>query len=130
MTRFVMYLRKEKTYSWDEDDIGRCQFNAEDDNDAKAFVATIVERMNRVYSRMNEPRNVSCNTIFRLTPNGYGDEKEKVVTGEEIKTLEGFSRIRSALEAFYPKEKRGRDCLMRLFTEWRPLRKKRMTTLD
>ncbi len=125
MPRYQVLFVKEKTHWFDEDRSGWCQFNAPNDNEAKAFIATIIERMNRAYERIQNPRKVSCDQLYRLTPKGYSDTKERIEIGEGVGRLEGFSHIRKALEAFYPKKKSGRrDCLMHMFTEWRPIPRK------
>ena len=120
---YSVLLKKEETYWWDEDETGSCMFNAENDEQARSFVATIVQRMNRKYWRINEQRNVHIISIHRITKNGYTNINEPINLWNCIKPLEGFIAIRAALKAFYP-SKNGKHVgsMMHMFSDYDPIR--------
>ena len=122
MKRYQLHLRKEKTYWWDENTDGRCQFNAKNDEAARLFATTITQRMNRTYWRIGEPRNVSIVSIHRIVVDGYGDKFKQIPLWNCLKQLHGFSNIRAVLEAFYPREEKGRPfSMMPGFNDFRPI---------
>lgn len=119
--RYRMILAKEKTYWWDEDSCGSCEFNAPSDEQALSFAYTIARRMNRVYWRMHEPRGVFLDGLERLEARGFGDARIPLDISTPV-PFQGFRTVRRALEAFFPKDSRGRrDSLMRMFEEFRPI---------
>ncbi len=122
---YKVLLRKEKTYWWDEDSFGSCIFNAKNDEQARAFVATIVQRMNRKYWRIGEQRNVFIQSISRIKESGLGNVLEPVSLWNCIEPLKGFRNIRLALEAFYPKNNGKRIwSMMHMFSNYEPIRLK------
>ena len=121
--RYHLVLRSEKTYWWDEDGIGSCMFNAENDEQARSFASTIVMRINRKYWRMREPRNVFICSLSRVKENGYGNILEPVSLWNCVKPLNGFTEIRKALNAFYPKVngKKRKTSMMPMFSQYNPI---------
>jgi len=113
-------LEKEQTYWWDEDKYGSCMFAAKNDAAAGAFIATVVNRINRTYKKLGEPRNVSVVSLFCLEESGYSFTRKKVDLSTYLEPLIGFRNIRRVLDAFYPKSGRHRDCIARVFTSFNP----------
>lgn len=108
-------VRLEKdTYWWDEDEIGSCVFPAEDDEDARQIITTLVTRMNRQYWRMGEPRFVRIGKLTNIDTQ-TADERNVCITW--MVPLSGLARIRHCLEFFYPKveNSRRRDARMSAF---------------
>lgn len=120
---YETYLAKEKTYWWDEDAIGKCIFSAKDDEEARNFIATIVQRMNRKYWRMDDRRNVYIVQISRLEESGFSVRRREISLWNCVRPFQDFRSIRKALEAFYPKNTMGkRFCsIMGIFSNWKPI---------
>ena len=123
-------LTKQETYWWDEDRYGTCAFAAADDDEARAFIATVVRRINRKYWRIGEPRNVSVVEMACLTENGFEISRRWVcIEGPlgQLVPFQGFREVRKVLEAFYPKDAyRGRSSVVRLFVDFEPIRNPRL----
>jgi len=123
MPFYEVYLRKEKTYWWDEDDCGNAMFAAKNDEEARKFVATILQRINRKYWRIGEQRNVSCRNLFRLERDVFSVKRVRVSLWNCMSPAKGFRKIRKIIDAFYPKQngKRSFSIMTRLFTGWKPI---------
>lgn len=119
---YEVHLGKQETYWWDEDECGDGQFYAKDDESARKFVATVIQRMNRKYWRMGEPRGVNITGLYQLEPRGYSVVKIEVPLWKCMKPFESFFEIREVLESFYPKMEDGRRIfsIMNSFNCWRP----------
>lgn len=121
---YEVSLNKEQTYWWDEDQYGHATFSAVDDESARQFITTVVQRMNRKYWRMGEPRNITIERIVRLQDCGDSIDRVDVPLWNCLNTLKGFCRIRKALSTFYPKQgKRRFFSIIPGFTEWNPIPK-------
>ncbi len=119
---YKVILEKEKTHWWDEDKIGIGIFNAKNDEQARAFVVTIVQSMNRKYWRIGKPRGVFIYSIHRITKNDYGNNEERIVLWNNLKPFDDFCNIRKALEAFYPKRDGRRNrSMMPLFASYKTI---------
>ena len=115
-------LCKAKTYWWDEDESGQFEFSSVDDNEARSHVTTIIQRMNRRYNRMNEPRGITLENLYRMTEVGGSLVEERVATTGDENPFLDFCSIRKALESFYPRRPdERRDSAMRLFDSWMPM---------
>lgn len=115
-------LKKEKTYWWDEDAWGICMFSAHSDEEARKFIATVVQRMNRVYWRMGEPRNISISRLSQLEEEGFSIMRREAYL-QCIVPFQKFQDIRRVLEAFYPKvHGRARHfSIISSFSLWKPV---------
>lgn len=117
-------LVKGETYWWDEDMSGSFIFVALSDDAARRFVTIVVQRMNRKYWRIGEPRNISVESIVRLGEHGFSVVREPVNIWMCLKPLGGLREVRSALRAFYPRSDDGRrGCIAGAFTEFEPIRR-------
>ncbi len=127
---YDVHLAKQKTWWWDEDRYGNWTFSAPNDEEARLLILLIVQRMNRKYWRMGEPRNVIIQSIQRLT-----ESKNGVVVREEVDIhtigvpLKGIKRIREALEAFFPKDENGKRFFSRMrdFHSYKPISCKQLS---
>ena len=99
-------VRLEKDVYWgDEDEIGSCVFPAEDDENARQIITTLVTRMNRQYWRMGEPRFVRIGKLTNIDTQ-TADERDLCIAW--MVPLSGLARIRHCLEFFYPKVENSR----------------------
>jgi len=114
-------LKKEKTYWWDEDRCESCLFSANSDEEARNFIATAVQRMNRTYWRMEEPRNVSILKLWQLKEEGFSVMRREVCL-QCMVPFQKFKDIRRVLEAFYPKVygNAKRFSIVGFFSTWKP----------
>lgn len=118
---YKAWLCKTNTFWWDEDALGQFEFSAENDTDAKAHVATVVERMNRRYNRMQEAREIIIQSLSSLQEIEGQLVQEEVSLAETEEPLKDLRSIRRVLESFYPGlpgEKRRSS--MPLFSTWMP----------
>jgi hypothetical protein len=105
---YKVLLEKQHCWWWDEDVYGRGVFCAQSDEEARLFISLIVQRMNRKYLRMGEPRNIIVNYIRCLQETENGIVERDVELHTISIPLKGFREIRKALEIFFPKNKNGK----------------------
>ncbi len=119
MSFYKVLLEKQQTYWWDEDKYGSTVFSAKSDEHARQVVATICQRMNRQYWRMNEQRNVS---VVRLELLHEELPVSTEVGIQMMSPLGKYSEIRKALKKFYPRKGKGvHDTCMPCFTSWKKI---------
>lgn len=123
---YRVLLKKEETFWWDEDQLGDCIFSEANDEHARLFVGTVVQRMNRRYWRMREQRKVSVSSIHRLEESpatGLTEVEINLLT--VIVPYQDFISIRRVLETFFPKNKQGKRVLslMHMFANFNPIQR-------
>lgn len=91
MPFYEMCLKKKKTYFWDEDDSGSAIFHATDDEEARRFVATVVQRMNKKYQKIGNPRDIFLEKINLLVGDGYSIKRVPVCLCGGAIPARGFS---------------------------------------
>jgi hypothetical protein len=124
---YSVSFKKSNTSWWDEDSYGSMLFFAGSDTEARRFVETILQIINRSYEKIKEPRNVQVSSLSQVHVRGQFGTKSVAVPKMifiEAMRYKRLSDLRDVYRALFPsKLETGiwtRNCSLLMFYDYKP----------